>query len=263
MREWSMARQTRNCKQPAAANMNKRAVVEIDGEEDDSPVKRVHVEGAQVRVQAEHKGDAQTQLRSVLAALKPLSSTATFPAKCLQIARTEIASILDAPLNARKTLMLRAETADGRTLGLVLLIAAAYATDGLSALQDDRASYDDSRTRPTRSWLSWAKRVRRSSCLLTKHRVTSWSSIRPALFQDKDDVQHIEDDEMETTTTSVVFECWQEHGDAVSIHTLSDADLTCDCCGVAWTKCDRQFYRCQECGLELCGCCEGRRINFK
>jgi hypothetical protein len=25
-----------------------------------------------------------------------------------------------------------------------------------------------------------------------------------------------------------VFECWQEHGDAVSIHTLSDADLTCD-----------------------------------
>ena len=242
--------------------MNKRAVVEIT-EEDDCAVKRVHVEGAQVRVHATTKGEGQTLLRSVLAALKPLSRTATFPYRCLEVARSEIATILDSPSNARRTMLMRAETADGRTLSLVLLLAASCATDGLSALQDERAEFDDSRTRHTRSWLSWAKRVRRSSALLTKHSLASWSSIRPALFQDKDDVQPIEDDEMETTTTSVVFECWQEHGDAVSIHTLSDADLTCDCCGISWTKCDRQFYRCQECGLELCGCCEGRRINFK
>lgn len=262
MREWSMARQTRNCKQPAAANMNKRAVVEII-DEDDSAVKRVDVKGAQVRVQAEDKGEAQTLLRSVLAALKPLSSTATFPAKCLQIARSEIATILDAPLNARKTLMLRAETADGRTLGLVLLLAAACASDGLAALQTDRAAFDDERTRPTRSWLSWAKRVRRSSSLLSKHSLVNWTTIRAALFNE-DEVQTIvEHDDVQTTTGSVVFECFQEHDDAVSIHTLGDDDLVCDCCGVAWTNCDRQFYRCQECSLELCACCEERRINFK
>lgn len=242
--------------------MSKRAVVEIT-EQDDSAVKRVDVKGAQVRVHATTKGEAQTLLRAVLAALKSLSMTATFPYRCLEIARSEIATILDSPSNVRRTMLMRAETADGRTLSLVLLLAASCATDGLSALQDERAEFDDSRTRKTRSWLSWAKRVRRSSGLLTKHSLASWSSIRPALFQDKDDVQPIEDDEMETTTGSVVFECWQEHGDAVSIHTLSDADLTCDCCGVFVTKCDRQFYRCQECGLELCGCCEGRRINFK
>jgi hypothetical protein len=256
-----MARQTRNCKQAAAANMNKRALVEII-EEDDCAVKRVHVEGAQVRVHATTKGEAQTLLRAVLVALKPLSTTAAFPYRCLEIARSEIAEILDSPFNARRTLLLRAETADGRTLGLVLLLAAACASDGLSAIQADRASFDDSRTRPTQSWLSWGKRVRRSSCLLTKHRVTSWSSIRPALFN-KDGVQTLEHDDMESTTGSIVFDCWQEHGDADSIHTLSDADLACDCCGVAWTNCDQQFYRCQECGLEMCGCCESRRINFK
>ena len=242
--------------------MSKRGLVEII-DEDDGAVKRVDVKCAQVRVQATNKGEAHTLLRSALAALKPLSSTATFPAKCLQIARSEIAAILDAPFNARKALIMRAETADGRTLGLVLLLAAACATDGLSALQDERAEFDDSRTRHTRSWLSWAKRVRRSSALLTKHSLASWRSIRPALFQDKDCVQALEHDDMLTATGAIVFECFQEHGEADSIHTLSDADLTCDCCGVFVTKCDRQFYRCQECGLELCGSCEERRINFK
>ena len=241
--------------------MSKRAVVEIT-EQDDSAVKRVDVKGAQVRVHATTKGEAQTLLRAVLAALKSLSMTATFPYRCLEIARSEIATILDSPSNVRRTMLMRAETADGRTLSLVLLLAASCATDGLSALQDERAEFDDSRTRKTRSWLSWAKRVRRSSGLLTKHSLASWSSIRPALFQDKDDVQPIEDDEMETTTGSVVFECWQEHGDAVSIHTLADDDF-CDGCTIAATMCDRQFYRCKECGLELCAICEDRRINFK
>jgi hypothetical protein len=251
------------------SKMNKRVVVEIDGEEDVSAVKRVDVEGAQVRVQAEHKGDAQTQLRSVLAALKPLSSTATFPAKCLQVARAEIAAILDAPFNVRKTLVLRAESGDGRTLGLILLLAAACATDGLSALQDERSTFDDALTIKTRNWISWAKRVRRSSLLLTKHSLSSWSAIRPSLFTDAEVHDEVEtvvvenEGEMDTTTGSVVFECFQEHSDAVSIHSLDNDDLTCDCCGIFWVQCRLKFYRCQLCGLDLCALCEERRVNFK
>jgi hypothetical protein len=59
-----------------------------------------------------------------------------------------------------------------------------------------------------------------------------------------------------------VVRCFQDHEDAVSIATLTDDYLTCDCCGVAWTKCNLQFYRCMSCSIELCAECEGRRVNF-
>jgi hypothetical protein len=269
-----------------STNTNKRAgavicIDDADAEENSSAgpghvVKRVDVSGAQVRGAQVRttKGEAQTLLRSILAALKPLSGTAAFPFTCLEIARSQIAPILDSPFNTRGTMLIRAETGDGRTLGLVLLLAAACATDGLSAIQAERQEFDFGRTRKTRTWLSWAKRVRRHSHLLTKHRLTSWSGIRHALFQDDKDteVQPIEEDEderssseMQTQTGSVVFECFQDHGDAVSIHTLAldNDDLVCHCCGIAWTDCDRRFYDCPNCRLYLCACCEERRINFK
>ena len=52
-----------------------------------------------------------------------------------------------------------------------------------------------------------------------------------------------------------VVRCFQDHEDAVSIATLDDAYLTCDCCDIAWTKCRLEFYRCQKCGMELCAEC--------
>jgi hypothetical protein len=55
----------------------------------------------------------------------------------------------------------------------------------------------------------------------------------------------------------------QDHEDAVSIATLDDDYLTCDCCDIASTKCRLQFYRCQKCSMELCAECEERRVNFK
>jgi hypothetical protein len=245
------------------SKMSKRVVVEIDGEEDVSAVKRVDV-GAQVRVGAKDKSDGQTLLRSVLSRLKSLSSTANFPVKCLEAARSDIAAILDSPFNNRKTLLIRAETADGRTLGLILLLAASCATDGLSALQEERSTFDGKLAIKTRNWLSWAKRVRRTSVLLAKHSLSSWSTIRASLFTD-DEVQTIveHDADLDTTTGSVVFECFQEHSDAVSIHSLDNDDLVCDCCGIWWVHCRLWFYRCQLCGIELCATCEDRRINFK
>jgi hypothetical protein len=117
--------------------------------------------------------DAQEQEQDGAQAPGATASTATFPVKCLQIARAEIAAILDAPFKARKTLMLRAESADGRTQGLILLLAASCASDGLSALQDERSTFDGTLTIKTRNWLSWAERARRSSLLLTKHSLSS------------------------------------------------------------------------------------------
>jgi hypothetical protein len=71
------------------------------------------------------------------------------------------------------------------------------------------------------------------------------------------------DDESRADPSDDVVRCFQDHGDAVSIATLDDDYLTCDCCDIAWTKCRLQFYRCHKCSMELCAECEERRINYK
>jgi hypothetical protein len=206
---------------------------------------------------AENRTVAQELLRGVLAGLLVHKTAADFPLKCMHAVRSEVAPLLDGPYNSNDTLMLRAETGPGRNLTYVLLLAAAaVASGGLAALKAERAEFDDSRTTPTRNWIGWAKRVRRTSPLLVGLSAARWSSVRATIFQATDDVS-------EPDPSDDVVRCFQDHEDAVSIATLDDDYLTCDCCDIAWTKCRLQFYRCQKCSMELCAECEERRVNFK
>jgi hypothetical protein len=72
-----------------------------------------------------------------------------------------------------------------------------------------------------------------------------------------DEVQTVvveNDDEMGTTTGSAVFECFEDHPDGVTIHSLDIAVVSSG---------SNARLSCQVCGLELlCACCE-RRVNFK
>ena len=206
---------------------------------------------------AENRTAAQELLRGVLAGLLVHKTAADFPLKCVTTVLSEVAPLLDGPYNSNDTLLLRAETGPGRNLGLVLLLAAAaVGVGGLAALKAERAEFDDSRTTRTRNWIGWAKRVRRTSPLLAGLSAARWSSVRATLFQVTDDVS-------EPDPSDDVVRCFQDHEDAVSIATLDDDYLTCDCCDIAWTKCRLQFYRCQKCSMELCAECEERRVNFK
>jgi hypothetical protein len=201
---------------------------------------------------AENRTVAQELLRGVLAGLLVHKTAADFPLKCVATVLREVAPLLDGPYNSNDTLLLRAETGAGRNLGLVLLLAAAtVAGGGLDALKAERAKFDDSRTARTRNWIGWAKRVRRTSPLLAGLSTGHWSTVRAAIFTEPGDPS---DD---------VVRCFQDHEDAVSIATLDDDYLTCDCCDIASTKCRLQFYRCQKCSMELCAECEERRVNFK
>ena len=206
---------------------------------------------------AENRTVAQELLRGVLAGLMLHKTAADFPLKCVATVLSEVAPLLDGPYNSNDTLLLRAETGPGRNLGLVLLLAAAaVGVGGLAALKAERAEFDDSRTTRTRNWIGWVKRVRRTSPLLAGLSAARWSTMRAALFQATDDVS-------EPDPSDDVVRCFQDHEDAVSIATLEDDYLTCDCCDIAWTKCRLQFYRCQKCSMELCAECEERRVNFK
>ena len=206
---------------------------------------------------AENRTVAQELLRGVLAGLLVHKTAADFPLKCVATVLSEVAPLLDGPYNSNDTLLLRAETGPGRNLGLVLLLAAAaVGVGGLAALKAERAEFDDSRTARTRNWIGWAKRVRRTSPILAGLSAARWSSVRATLFQVTDDVS-------EPDPSDDVVRCFQDHEDAVSIATLDDDYLTCDCCDIAWTKCRLQFYRCQKCSMELCAECEERRVNFK
>ena len=201
---------------------------------------------------------AQELLRGVLAGLLVHKTAADFPLKCVATVLSEVAPLLDGPYNSNDTLLLRAETGPGRNLGLVLLLAAAaVGVGGLAALKAERAEFDDSRTTRTRNWMGWAKRVRRTSPLLAGLSAARWSTMRAALFQATDDVSETAD------PSDDVVRCFQDHEDAVSIATLDDDYLTCDCCDIAWAKCRLQFYRCQKCSMELCAECEERRVNYK
>ena len=206
---------------------------------------------------AENRTAAQELLRGVLAGLLVHKTAADFPLKCVATVLSEVAPLLDGPYNSNDTLLLRAETGPGRNLGLVLLLAAAaVGVGGLAALKAERAEFDDSRTTRTRNWIGWVKRVRRTSPLLAGLSAARWSTMRAALFQATDDVS-------EPDPSDDVVRCFQDHEDAVSIATLDDDYLTCDCCDIAWTKCRLQFYRCQKCSMELCAECEERRVNYK
>ena len=214
--------------------------------------KRVVVDGVR-----DGRTVAQELLRGVLAGLLVHKTAADFPLKCVATVLSEVAPLLDGTYNSNDTLLLRAETGPGRNLGLVLLLAAAaVGVGGLAALKAERAEFDDSRTTRTRNWIGWAKRVRRTSPLLAGLSAARWSSVRATLFQVTDDVS-------EPDPSDDVVRCFQDHEDAVSIATLDDDYLTCDCCDIAWTKCRLQFYRCQKCSMELCAECEERRVNFK
>ena len=206
---------------------------------------------------AENRAGAQELLRGVLAGLMVHKTAADFPLKCVATVLSDVAPLLDGTYNSNDSLLLRAETGHGRNLGLVLLLAAAaVGVGGLAALKAERAAFDDSRTTRTRNWIGWAKRVRRTSPLLAGRSAARWSSVRATLFQVTDDVS-------EPDPSDDVVRCFQDHEDAVSIATLDDDYLTCDCCDIAWTKCRLQFYRCQKCSMELCAECEERRVNFK
>jgi hypothetical protein len=260
--------------------------------------KRVHGEGGHADLAvggpAENKTGAQELLRAVLARLMVHKTAVDFPLKCVATVLSEVAPLLDGPYNSNDTLLLRAETGPGRNLGLVLLLAAAAVSGGgLDALKAERSAFDDSRTTRTRNWIGWAKRVRRTSPLLAGLSAGRWSAVRAAIFQVTDVVSEPGDTEPGDTepgdTESAahgspehgptdhesaehesradpsddVVHCFQDHGDAVSIVTLEDDYLNCDCCGVAWNKCRLEFYRCMSCSMELCAECEERRVNFK
>ena len=246
--------------------------------------KRVVVDGVR-----DGRSCAQELLRGVLAGLLVHKTAADFPLKCVATVLSEVAPLLDGPYNSNDTLLLRAETGAGRNLGLVLLLAAAtVAGGGLAALKAERAKFDDSRTARTRNWIGWAKRVRRTSPLLAGLSAARWSAVRATLFRVNEPDEHEPDEheadeyepaeqpaehvsaehesaehESRADPSDDVVRCFQDHGDAVSIATLDDDYLTCDCCDIAWTKCRLQFYRCQKCSMELCAECEERRVNFK
>ena len=253
--------------------------------------KRVVVDGVGggSSLTAENRTVAQELLRGVLAGLLVHKTTADFPLKCVATVLSEVAPLLDGPYNSNDTLLLRAETGAGRNLGLVLLLAAAtVAGGGLDALKAERAKFDDSRTARTRNWIGWAKRVRRTSPLLAGRSAARWSTMRAAILQATDGVSERGDaetdeyepaehgsaehgsaehepcdDESRADPSDDVVRCFQDHGDAVSIATLDDDYLTCDCCDIAWTKCSLVFYRCHKCSIELCAECEERRVNYK
>ena len=252
--------------------------------------KRVVVDGVRDgRSCTAERTAAQEVLRGVLAGLLVHKTAADFPLKCVATVLSEVAPLLDGPYNSNDTLLLRAETGPGRNLGLVLLLAAAaVGVGGLAALKAERAEFDDSLTLRTRNWIGWVKRVRRTSPLLAGLSAARWSAVRATLFRVNEPDEHEPDEheadeyepaeqpaehvsaehesdehESRADPSDDVVRCFQDHGDAVSIATLDDDYLTCDCCDIAWTKCRLQFYRCQKCSMELCAECEERRVNFK
>jgi hypothetical protein len=136
-----------------------------------------------------------------------------------------------------------------------LLLAAAVATLGYSELIADRKAFDDSRVVSTRSWIAWAKQARKTSTCLTKLSTARWSSIKQAFEeQPEDPIKELD---------QAIVDCFQNHPDAISIATLSDEDIKCDCCDIAYVRCRLAFYHCDACDIDLCAQCEERRGNFK
>jgi hypothetical protein len=206
-------------------------------------------------VGAGNKGDAEELLKGTLARLLVWKGEADFPLKCLSAVREEIVPLLDGPYNTRDTLLLRAETGAGRNLAMVLLLGAAVVTSGFSALIADRTVFDDSRVASTRSWIAWARQARKTSIFLTNLSTARWSSIKQAFEeQPEDPIAELD---------AAIVECFQNHPDAISIATLEDEDITCECCDIAYVRCRLAFYNCPACDIDLCAQCEERRVNFK
>jgi hypothetical protein len=201
------------------------------------------------------KGLAEELLKGTLSRLLVCKSDASFPFKCLNTVRSEIAPVLNGCNNKRDTLLLKAESGPGRNMGLVLLLAAAVMTCGYSKLIDERQQYDASRVVSTRSWIAWAKQTRRSSKCLSQHSTARWSSIKHAF----DDVTEDPIAELD----AAIVECFLKHPDAISIATLEDEDITCECCNIAYVRCRLAFYNCPACEIDFCAECEQRRVNFK
>lgn len=189
-------------------------------------------------------------LKGVLTKLLVWKTEKDFPLKCAVAVIDEVRPILDGVENKRDTLMLRAETGSGKNLAAVLLLAAAVMNHGMHALLMERAAFDETRTARTRNWIGWVKRVRRTSPLFSCFSVNHWSSIRSIIIVGAPDI------------SETVVSCFKDHNDVMSISTLDDDDLSCDCCGVSWIKCRYQFYRCKDCDIDVCANCEDRRINF-
>jgi hypothetical protein len=219
-----------------------------------------HAVGVGGPAPAESKTVAQQLLRAVLDSLLVSKTAEDFPLRCWATVRRDVAPLLDGPYNTRDTLLLRAETAHGRSLGAVLLLAAAAASScGLAHLTAERAAYDALRASKTRNWIGWAKKARRTSALLAATSLANWSTLRSIILFPAEPAEPCD-------PSRELVECFQDHEDAVSIATLDDdylTYLTCDCCRVAFLKCSLRFYRCERCAFHLCAECEERRVNFK
>jgi hypothetical protein len=158
--------------------------------------------------------------------------------------RAEIAPLLNSPLNTRDMLVLRQETGPGRNLALVLLLAAACATKGLTALQADRSDYDMSRVVGSKNWLSYAKVTKKT--VFSRFNVNRWSNVKEHFGNEQpvSDSDEYSDSEAAELDESIV-KCFQEH-EVMSITTLDGVDFDlCDGCGATYSQCGQRFYRCE------------------
>lgn len=213
-----------------------------------------------------------------------------FPSRCLGAATSDLGRLVTAH-SVKDNIGLAQHDAPGKSLGMVLLLAAAAATYGTEAVSRARAQYDAARRhegrKPSRNWMSWIKNDRRHAECLRSIATAKWSYVQAHLdgdFSVADDTDagaadasdsgsaaHSgEDGPPHDAMPENVLRCFTEHGDALS---MSDDDMRklgddytegwrCDLCD-ANESCGRAFYHCNGCRLDYCAMCEQRRENFQ
>jgi len=181
-----------------------------------------------------------------------------FPAVCLETVRKSIAPLID-EYATRDTILLPQQDASGKSLNCILLLAAACAIEGLEALTQSRKQFDDGRRFATRNWVSWTRAARKVSPCLRSLQASRWSKTRcyfasPASAATKDEAELLDLDD-------AIVACFTNH----EVESLPDLDAFDECyiCHGDFDDLDLAFYRCHPCGIDLCACCEERRVNFK
>jgi hypothetical protein len=208
------------------------------------------------------KGALAQLLRGAVAKLVVDRHEPTFPLHCVRTVRREIAPMLDSDHNIRDSIILRRDTGPGRSLALILMLAAACATVGMGTLRAERAQYDLTRLIASRNWLSYTKATKRT--YFSRFTLNRWSSIKECFNDDQPVSDSDEYDDSEATELDEsIIKCFQEH-DVMSISTLDGVDFDlCDGCGASFNTCGQRFYRCEICDLDVCATCEERRVNYQ
>ena len=201
----------------------------------------------------QRKDDVQVsdELRLIVQTLIERRNHSNFPAICLEAAHDKIAPLLNQ--QQKDTFGLPQQSSDGKNLVAVLLLAALCATQGLNDVQEQRAKGDLGRHFGSKDWVSWAK-TKPSKDI----RTTKWSMIKPFFETEPQQTQNtVDDDHLDER----IVECFMDH----EVMSCASNDIFDECavCHSAYDQSKLKFYRCLECDIDLCACCEERRTNYQ